>query len=200
MAVLKNNTGVAIKKADLGKIVDALLVLQNIDILVGFPEDTTARDENPDDKPEDRGITNAALGYIHDKGAPEAGIPQREFMAPAIAEAEPVLEKALTGMLKATLRGNTLVLEQASHALGLKAKLAIQKKINEGIPPPLADRTVRERMERGRKGAIKEMDRRRDGLAPGLYYAKPLVDTAQMRNAVNYVIRPRTARKDKGRA
>jgi hypothetical protein len=192
MKVWANNTGVKLTRDDLLKIEEATDLLAQIDVLVGFPEDTSGRKK---EELADMEITNAALGYLHDQGVPESGIPQREFMAPAIKEIEPEVEKALSGMLKAALKGNTLRLEQATHALGMKVKVAIQKKINEGIPPPLSDYTVRQRMEKGRKGAIKEMDRRRIGLAPSLFYAKPLIDTAQMRNAVNYVIRQRSQRK-----
>jgi hypothetical protein len=49
--------------------------LASTEVLVGFPEDTTERDKEGDDPARERGITNAALGYIHDQGVPEVGIP-----------------------------------------------------------------------------------------------------------------------------
>jgi hypothetical protein len=86
------------------------------------------------------------------------------------------------------------------HGAGMAAKLSIQNKINEGIPPPLAEATLRRRAARGpgssiAKAAQKELDARGKGAPPSLMEAKPLIDTSQMRNAVNYVIRPRAARR-----
>jgi hypothetical protein len=133
-------------------------------------------------------------------------------MLPALEDNREKIERALSGAMKQAMRGDAVRMEQAMIAAGLTAKLAIQKKINEGIPPPLSDRTLKERARRGKKSAIAraaqiELDRRsamRDfgedpffDLATALTTAKPLIDTGQMRNAVNFVIRARSKRKDR---
>lgn len=194
---MANNTGVKVTKGNLKGILAAVNALASSEILVGFPEDTTQRDADPSDPPEKRGITNAALGYIHDHGSPEMNIPARPFMVPGITAAEKGIEKHLSGALKAAMRGNVTAAEGQMQAAGLVAKLSIQKKINEGIPPPLSERTLKDRARRGRKGAQMELDRRAKGLDPliGMALAKPLIDTGQMRNAVNYVIRSRRKRR-----
>lgn len=187
---MANNTGVKITKGNVQEVIEGLRILAGVEVLVGFPEDTTNRNDKD-------GITNAALAYIHDQGAPEAHIPQREFMKPAIEENKDKITLGLSGAMRQAMRGDPVKLEMALHAVGLLAKLAIQKKINEGIPPPLSERTLKDRARRGRKGAQMELDRRAKGLDPliGMALAKPLIDTGQMRNAVNYVIRSRRKRR-----
>lgn len=193
----KDGTGVKINKprgAELEKMLQGLSVLTDVEVLVGFPEDTSGRDGG---EGAEQGITNAALAYIHDNGMPEQNIPQRAFMGPALEESGPALEVKLAQILKAVIRkgGDVSTVEAGMHQVGLIAKLAIQNKINEGIPPPLADSTLMKRAAKGRKGAALELKLRRKGLAaPSSVLAKPLVDTGQMRNATNYAIRSRKKR------
>ncbi len=194
----KDGSGVRINKPSAAKfedMIEALSTLADVEVLVGFPEETTERGDEENGGAS--GITNAALGYIHDNGAPEQNIPQRQFMAPALEEAGPAITEKLGQTLRAVVRsgGDAGKVEQGMHQVGLIAKLAIQNKINEGIPPPLADSTLQARAARGRKGAALELKLRKKGLAaPSTVLAKPLVDTAQMRNAVNYAIRSRKKR------
>lgn len=196
----RNNTGVKITKGNMAQVQDNLRLLANLEVLVGFPEDSTARDENPEDDPDKRGITNAALGYIHDQGSPEVNIPARPFMIEGIEGAQASIEKALSGALKQGMRGNAIQMEQAMIAAGLTAKLAIQNKITEGIPPPLAEATLKKRARRGKKSSIAkaaqlELDRRARGEDPTTTIAHTLIETGQLRNAVNYVIRAKSKRR-----
>ena len=183
--------GLRIKAGNLDKLVADVLLLADVEVLVGFPEETTERDPDAESK----GITNAALGYIHDNGMPEQNIPARPFMEPGIKDAQDAITDKLSQVLRAASQGRGAgVVETGMHQVGLIAKLAIQNKINEGIPPPLADSTLRQRARKGSKGAKAELARRAEGNAPSMAAAKPLIDTAQMRNAVNYVIRSRKKR------
>lgn len=205
----RSNTGVRVTRGNLEQVRENLKLLADLEVLVGFPEDTTARDEDPNDDPEERGITNASLAYIHDNGSPEAHIPARPFMVPALEESEGKIERALSGAMRAGMRGESHKMEQAMVAAGLTAKLAIQNKINEGIPPPLAESTLKNRARRNKgsiaKAAQVELDRRQAmrnlgedpffDMESALTTAKPLIDTAQMRNAVNFVIRSRKKRR-----
>lgn len=193
---LKGGSGVQMKKGraedDLIKTLDALA---SMEVLVGFPEESTDRNETSGAE----SITNAALGYIHDNGAPEANIPARPFMIPGITNAGPKLAAIAKQMGKQALKSSTssrIAVEQGYHAMGLVAQASIRAVINSGIDPPLADATVRARAARGRKGAKQELKNRDKGLPPSTQLAKPLVDTAQLRNAVNYVIRNRKKRKE----
>lgn len=197
MAVTKTQLRRIVKSSNRGslnQIKAAIRALAFSEVLVGFPEDTTAREDLGV-----QGITNAALGYIHDNGAPEQNIPARPFMVPAMADAQEPVSEMLGQLAEKVVRtNNPLLIERGLHIVGMRAELAIKNKINEGIPPPLADRTLRERNRRTKKGsksAQKEMARRAQGLAPSTEFAKPLIDTGAMRNAVKYVIRARKERK-----
>lgn len=189
-------TGVKIKGKGMEEIADALRVLTQAEVLVGVPAeeaDTGRKDGEPN---------NAELAYIHDNGAPEANIPQREFMRPGINKVRDVLSDKLGRGMGAVLRGDGMkAVERTFNQVGIVAATSIKETINEGIPPPLSDATLRNRMRKGRKGgggwrlgAAQELDRRWDGQAPSVEFAKPLVDTAAMRNSVTYVIRARKRR------
>lgn len=191
MATYKNGIGVKITNTrSVAEIEADLQLLADIEVLVGFPEEST-------DRP-DEGITNASLGYIHDNGAPEANIPARPFMIPGIQSVEEKLSDKLGQLARAVVvkGGGPAVIEQGMHQIGLIAQLGIQKTIGEGIDPPLSDRTLRARARRGRgnKGALRELDRRWDGQAPSTEYARPLIDTAEMLKSVKYAIRSRRKR------
>lgn len=173
------------KGGNVADLAAALRTLASVQILVGFPEDGEERKEGT-------GMTNASLGYIHDQGAPEANIPARPFMEPGIESVKDRITSELEDMAQRVMAGaSTGSLEGQYHKVGLIAKLAIQNKINDGVPPPLAPSTLRARARRGSKGAMAELEQRRQGGNPSTSNAKPLVDTGQMRNAVNYAIRKR---------
>ena len=189
---LHYKTGVTAKEAPgvLEGLKESLEAMLSQEVLVGFPEDGDAREDSKEP-------TNAQLAYIHDQGAPEANIPQREFMRPGIESVQTEITDLLGKTAAKALRGGSADdVETGLTQVGFKAANGIKRTINEGIPPPLSDATLRQRMRSGRKngagarkGAARELDRRWDGEAPSTEYAKPLVDTAQMRNAVTFVIR-----------
>lgn len=192
-------TGVHMKTDKLPELVKTMRALTNNEVLVGFPEDTTARDASAE---EPEGITNAALAYIHDRGAPERNIPARPFMIPGIESASgPAADTLLKIARDSLAKASVASVDAGLHRVGLKIQAAMRRKLNEGIPPPLSDRTLRARANRGgkglgsRKGAKLELELRAAGWAPSVDFAKPLIDTGQLRNAINYVIRPRKARK-----
>ncbi len=191
----KKGSGVQLKNIKMpAEIVKALDQLASMEVLVGFPEASTDRKKDPEAEESD--LTNAALAYIHDNGAPEVNIPARPFMGPGIAAAQTKLIRVAKNMGQQVLSAPDpkTVVEQGYHMMGLVAQSSIRAVINSGIDPPLADRTLRERAARGRKGAKKELANRAKGMPAGTKLAKPLIDTGQLRNAVNYVIRNRKKR------
>lgn len=189
MKTYRNGTGLKVTKDGLEQIKARVFDMTTQEVLVGFPEDTTERknDELP------TAVTNATLAYIHDNGAPEQNIPARPFMIPGINDAKARVADKMGQMARAVVAGRDVV-ERGFIQVGTLVQTAIRKKINEGVPPPLADATLRARAARGRKGAQAELDARAQGLPAGTALAKPLVDTGQLRNAVNWVIRRRKAR------
>lgn len=186
-----------VTRDDLDAVRAEIEALADLEVLVGWPDETTDDREGVEDG-QKAPITNAALAYIHDNGAPEVNIPARPFMKPAIEEAQDKITAQLVRVAKLAMapkeqrRGATA--RGLMDAVGLAAQRAVVAKINEGVPPPLADYTLKQRAKRGRKGAQQELDQRAQGLPPGTDLAKPLVDTAAMRNACTYVIRSRSER------
>jgi hypothetical protein len=92
--------------------------------------------------------------------------------------------------------GDADALRRGLDVIGLEATSAVKNRLTSGPWAPLADATLRARARRAvgggvgiRKGARAELAARAAGAAPSSQFAKPLIDTAQMRNAINYVIR-----------
>lgn len=203
MTVIKHGgqTLMSITGAGLDGLGKALAALAGREVLVGFPENTTARDDDTDGGAQR--VTNAMLGYVHDNGMPEQNIPARPFMKPGIAAAESPCADHLGAAARVALQGGTEGdVEKRLMRVGITAVTSIKRKINEGIPPPLSEVTLRKRANRSmgknlagsRKGAKAELAAREAGVQPSTQLAKPLVDTGGMRNAVTYVIRDRSDR------
>jgi hypothetical protein len=187
-----------IKKDRVPSLLEGLRTLIDTEILVGVP------DENADRPPEDgvvEPLTNASLAYIHDTGMPEQNIPARPFMLPGLERAKDKVAGQLVRGAKAMVaaaqagRDPVAAAESGLDAAGLLAVASIKMTISDGVPPPLADATVRNRARKGRKGAKEELKRRAAGEAPGTELVKPLIDTGEMRTSITYVKRQRRDRK-----
>jgi hypothetical protein len=150
----------------------ALEYLRGSEVLVGIP-DTKAerRDEDAEE------INNAALGYIHNYGAPEINIPARPFIEPGLEDAAKPINSHLLAAGQQVMNGKKDRAEAELHAVGLVAQNAVRNRINEGPFKPLAPSTLKARRKRGRTGE------------------RPLIDTGQLRNAISYVVRKRTGKK-----
>lgn len=187
-----NGNGLRVTIDTLPDLRAALKVLIRDEVLVGFPEETTERDE-----PEERaaGITNAALGYIHDNGAPEARIPARPFMIPGMTAVQGPVTDLLAKQAQYVLKGDAIKVSEGNTRLGMMVVDSIRATIVAGIPPPLAELTLKKRAARGRKGAKEELTRRANGYGASLDLAKPLIDTGEMMKSVTYVVRNRNKRR-----
>ena len=166
--VPEGKTGVSDKQAGLQDAVanlDMLMTIMAREVLVGIPADASTRT--------DVELNNAARAYILNYGAPEANIPARPFMEPGIEKArETIAQIGEMMILKAMKSGaSSADVLKGMNMMGLAAAASVKAEINSNIPPPLAERTIRERMARG------------------VTRTNTLVDTGEMRNAVTYVIR-----------
>ena len=79
---------------------------------------------------------------------------------------------------------------------GLIAQRTVKQVISAGDFAPLSEATLRARANRKvgggvgiRKGARAELESRAAGNLPSTEFAKPLVDTGQLRNAITFVVR-----------
>lgn len=137
-------------------------------VLVGIPEQEALRGEEEIAGP----INNAALLAINELGSPANNIPPRPAMAIGMKNAQ----STLIDLLK---KGAQMALSQGFKAIdvyytraGFAAASSIKKVINsqEGLTPP-APATIAAREARGFKGT------------------KALLVTAQMRNAITFVVK-----------
>jgi hypothetical protein len=157
--------GVSQKQDRTEAMLNALGELVEWKVLVGVPAEKGPR--------QDGTLNNAARAYILNFGSPAANIPAREFMYSGIADAQDQINEYFRQIARKAIAGDRQGVEKGLHVVGLAAQNAVRARINSNLPPPLAERTIRERRARG------------------VTRTNTLVDTGQMRNAVTYVIRPK---------
>lgn len=110
-------------------------------------------------------LTNAQIGLYNEFGTEK--IPPRSFIRSTLIENRRKYRTIRERLIKRVLNGEDK-LETVKKKLGQIAADDIKKKITNIIDPPNAPSTV------SKKG-----------------FNKPLIDTAQMRNSVNYIIAKR---------
>ena len=159
-------SGVEVTNDRMSELLRAMSDLVTSDVLVGVPAETTDRSAG-------QPINNATLGYIHEHGAPAAGIPARPFLIPGVAAVEDKVAEQLKKGAQAALQGDDRAVQQRLHAAGLVAETSVKNTINAGVEPALAESTVQNRARRGRTGTV------------------PLIDTGKLRNSITHVIRKR---------
>jgi hypothetical protein len=171
-------------------IIDSLKALTQHQVLIGIPEEKDARDSGP--------ITNAALGYIHEFGAPGANIPARPFLIPGVRKAEREASPHLRSACLAALDGKLdVALRQAAMA-GIIAENSAKREITTGDFVPLKPSTIAARYRSRdtgsqRKSETRYMELIHAGSSPAAAQAaagiKPLINTAQLRNSITSVVR-----------
>lgn len=164
-------SGLTIKMDNLKRIMESIQHLTQYDCLVGFPDSGAARNEPG-------APTNAYIAFIQERGSPAANIPARPFMIPGINavrnRAIKLLEKAALAALEGDAEKSRIILNQ----LGLLGVAAVQRAITVGAGwPALSPRTLAARRARG------------------VTRTHPLIDTGQLRQHVEYVIRRNSRRR-----
>lgn len=147
----------------LPKLRVAMSQLTTSDVLVGVPSDKTARKGDP--------INNATIAYLMDKGSPAQNIPARPFMEPGVEAAKDKIIEQLKRAAQNALSADDGAIEKGLIRSGMIAQSSIRMLINSGIDPALSPSTLAARRRRGRKGTV------------------ALIDTGQLRNSINFVIR-----------
>lgn len=183
--------GLTIKKDNTASLMKGLNALADRRVYAGVPATTAGRKE--DGGP----LNNAEIMFIHENGAPEANIPARPVVHPAISGAQAQITAALGAAGKAAVAGNPEGVDKGFHATGLIAQNAMRARISAGPFAPLSPKTIAARAaKRGtkrRKGEQQYLDLVKGGMAPAAAQTaagiKPLIDTGQLRRALTYVIR-----------
>jgi hypothetical protein len=142
---------------------------KNDEVLVGIPEQESTREEGDE---EGEPINNAALLALNNFGSPAQNIPARPVMELGIAAAQEDIADQYRLAVVNALKNGVPALSIYYNRAGLIASNSIKKVINkqEGFKGP-SDATLRTRKSEGFKGT------------------KALIVTAQMRNAITYVVK-----------
>jgi hypothetical protein len=155
---------------------DIIKKFKNDAVLIGIPEEDTARKKTDDDSPQP--ITNAALLAINEFGSTANNIPPRPVMAIGIRRAQNEIaeqyKKAVINAFKVGLNALDIYYNRA----GIIASNSVKKVINDqdGIDGP-AEATLLARLRR----------------KPTPFRGqKALIVTGQMRNAITYVVKGET--------
>lgn len=189
-----------VDKGDLKKVIDALLKLAEDEILVGIPEERSAR-ENAEENDD---ITNAQLAYIHTNGVRAAGmkaetdkaveegtpyplalqayikehgspayrVPPRPFLEPGIEKHLDMVKGGMKAALLDVLNGGDGRTQRENLGGAIAGKVQEYFEEDNGWPP-LSPKTIARR----KKGP--------DGTASDV----PLVDSGALRQSITYVIR-----------
>lgn len=161
--------GVKVTADFVGDFEDILSKLRNDAVLVGIPEEKTARKGNE--------INNATLLAINEYGSAHNNIPARPVVNNGIENARDAIAEQFGKAAKYALTNGANALDVFYERAGIVASNSIKKAINDqdfrgGGPDNEGPRpsTLRARRRRGFKGI------------------KSLVVTGQMRNAITYVV------------
>jgi len=182
--VIKGNA-TATTKDNAQKMEAAVRDLLKFDVYVGIPEEKAPRRGSGE-------ISNAQLMYIHTHGSPVRNIPARPVIEPAI-EAEDN-KAAITDELEAAARlalsGNAAEAVKHLRLAGQTGASAARDWFDDQRNnwPPNAVATVRAKLSKKFKSK-KKLDEAMDSyLAGATEMNQVLVDTAQMRKAITYVV------------
>ncbi|RQZ89895.1 hypothetical protein DF053_08605 [Burkholderia cepacia] len=149
----------------LDEVLKSISGLVQKEVLVGVPDSIAGR------KDEGEPLSNAEIGYIMENGSPANNIPARPHLVPGVQDARPKFEPQLQKGVEAALDGDLEKVDRSLNRAGLVAQNSVRAKINSNIQPKLADSTL---AARRRRGVMRE---------------NTLVDTAQYRNSITYVVR-----------
>jgi hypothetical protein len=157
----------------------AMRLLEGQEVLVGIPEDKAARGDD------EKVMTNAVLGYIHEHGSPRRNIPARPFLKPGIAAIVPTAAKLLRAAAKDALRGNAGAVTTTLNKIGLLAVNSVRGQFADNDWEALKPATLAARARKeGYRGP-----RRKKGEVATPKRNKPLIWSGQLRKAITYVVR-----------
>jgi hypothetical protein len=169
------------------KVSESINTLAATSVLVGIPGDKAIREKGA--------LTNAALGYIQEKGAPEISLPARPFLEPGVAS---VNQSSTIPGLKAAgvaaLAGDQATVIKQYTIIGQRAADAVRTAIRNRIPPPLKPGTLlgrlrrKDKYQKAAKGSARRGKLRAAALA-GSEGDIPLLDTGALMRSVTFVIR-----------
>jgi hypothetical protein len=191
---VKTPRSAIITKDKVNGVVKALNDLTGKQVLVGIPEANAAREDTDHEGP----ISNAALGYIHEFGAPGANIPARPFLIPGVRKATAGFMPHLRAAADAALKADSAKADRELVAAGLVAEASAKNEIHTGNFAPLKPSTIAARA-RGRGTASRReaedryMELVKAGVSPAAAQSeagvRALVDTGQLAASITSIVR-----------
>ena len=155
---------------------DSLKKLKRSFILVGIPRGGEG------DSRKDGSISNSDLGWIHEKGAPAAGIPPRPFLEPGVESVKEKVAERMGQAIDAALKGKEQVMDACLEAAAMESESAVKKYMMAGNVAPLQPSTIKHRnASRGTKA-------KRKGEASGTASVTPLINTGALRDAITATV------------
>lgn len=169
----------------LKKTVERLVDTQ---VLVGVPAEKTPRKED--------GPNNATLLYVHENGSPAANVPARPTLGPGVEAVKEQIAETLGSAAKKAVKGEAQT-DKDFHRVGLLAVSSVRAQF-ANLSPPLKRSTILNRFRsRGTAKRRKSEEEFVQAVSEGIPVEaaqqaagiQPLMNTGQLRNAINYVIR-----------
>jgi hypothetical protein len=178
-------------KGDLNRLTKLLKDLEQIEVLVGVPEAKSSRKSGE--------ITNAELLYIHTHGSPLHHVPARPVVEAAIEYPENK-QKLTVGMRKVgelILQNNRREAKKQVKVVGMMAQNMARDWFTNPANgwPPNAPSTIERKarkvykLSRYKTEKTKMKYRARLGALLAFGVFNPLIDTAQLRKSIVYVVR-----------
>ena len=134
----------------------------NASFTVGIHDDEAGHEVYEPEQGKASGITMSELGEIHEFGL---GVPQRSFIGDWFDETQDQKVKQIKGVALAFLKGKISHLSVGFEQLGNLYVGQVQKRMADGIDPPLSEITI------AKKGS-----------------SVPLIDTGQLRSSITYKV------------
>lgn len=142
----------------LENIANSLRALANKELLIGVPESETKRKP-----PADTRITNAAIGYVHERGCEMLKIPARPHLLPGVQDAKGDIVESFKKAALAAVRGELSSIDQHLMDAGEAAQTSVKGKIQQTLTPPIKPESLLERVTGARLHPFPGSQERRTG-------------------------------------
>lgn len=168
----------------------AVKALTEQDVYIGVPAEHAGSRKG--------GITNAELSYIHEFGAPAAGIPARPHLVPGVERIRDDAAQLLKDGAARAMEGNVGAVERNLTKIGQLGQNSVRAMFQDNDWPPLADTTLDyaplKKDDEGNVVSDKKGQPKRGKSRREKGKLNPLLDTAQLMKSHTFVIRKRGGR------
>lgn len=172
------------------RLISRVKALAQKNVEVGIPGDKAARS--------DGGLNNAQLGYLHEKGVPERGLPARPFLIPGVEKSTPQIVAFIKSAAPKVLKGE-MSNERILNGVGLLAVSSVRKVWDDNNWAPLKESTIKKKVaKQSNRGNAKYKEAKSKADVTGNIETmrgsfQILVDTGALRQSITYVINGHTA-------